>query len=148
MPAGRPSKFKPEFIPILKNAVHKFKATKAQIAELLQINRNTLVEWEKNYPELTEALKDAGDELDHSVELSLIKRAHGFMRKVQKVTAKGEVITIEEEVPPDATSMIFWLKNRQPAKWRDRQEHELTGKDGAPITPIINITVNGKPAKS
>jgi hypothetical protein len=27
-----------------------------------------------------------------------------------------------ERYPPDATSMIFWLKNRQPEKWRDRRE--------------------------
>lgn len=31
-----------------------------------------------------------------------------------------------EHYPPDATSMIFWLKNRQPDKWRDKRD----GADG------------------
>jgi hypothetical protein len=32
-----------------------------------------------------------------------------------------------EHMPPDPTSMIFWLKNRDPARWRDVQalEHSL-----------------------
>ena len=32
-----------------------------------------------------------------------------------------------EHMPPDPTSMIFWLKNRDPARWRDawQVEHSL-----------------------
>jgi hypothetical protein len=32
-----------------------------------------------------------------------------------------------EHMPPDPTSMIFWLKNRDPERWRDVQqlEHSL-----------------------
>jgi hypothetical protein len=32
-----------------------------------------------------------------------------------------------EHMPPDPTSMIFWLKNRDPERWRDFQqlEHNL-----------------------
>lgn len=35
--------------------------------------------------------------------------------------------------PPDTTAAIFWLKNRQKDKWRDKVDHELTGKDGGAI---------------
>ena len=31
----------------------------------------------------------------------------------------------------------FWLKNRQPDKWRDRHEHEITGADGGPQRFIV-----------
>jgi hypothetical protein len=32
-----------------------------------------------------------------------------------------------EHMPPDSTSMIFWLKNRDPERWRDawQVEHSL-----------------------
>jgi hypothetical protein len=32
-----------------------------------------------------------------------------------------------EHVPPDVTAQIFWLKNREPARWRDawQVEHSL-----------------------
>jgi hypothetical protein len=34
-----------------------------------------------------------------------------------------------EHVPPDTTAAIFWLKNRNPAQWRDAWQLEhVTGK--------------------
>lgn len=33
-------------------------------------------------------------------------------------------------MPPDTTSCIFWLKNRQKDKWRDKTEQEVTVNDG------------------
>ena len=35
-----------------------------------------------------------------------------------------------KEVAADTTAQIFWLKNRKPAEWRDKQNVEHTGKDG------------------
>ena len=36
----------------------------------------------------------------------------------------GEIVItpIVKYYPPNATSLIFWLKNRQSAKWRDKTE--------------------------
>ncbi len=41
---------------------------------------------------------------------------------------KKRITTIEKEVPPDVTAQIYWLKNRQPQKWRDKpaEEKEIT----------------------
>jgi hypothetical protein len=35
---------------------------------------------------------------------------------------EGEIITtkLTKHYPPDTTAAIFWLKNRQPGKWRDK----------------------------
>ena len=51
----------------------------------------------------------------------------------------GTVVEYTEEVhyPPDTVAMIFWLKNRRPDKWRDRQEIEQHN------TGEINIVVKG-----
>ncbi|MDR8011858.1 terminase, partial [Escherichia coli] len=35
---------------------------------------------------------------------------------------------LEKYYPPDTTAAIFWLKNRQKDKWRDKQEVEHTGE--------------------
>lgn len=32
-----------------------------------------------------------------------------------------------KHLPSDATSMIFWLKNRQPDRWNDRKQVEHSG---------------------
>ena len=33
---------------------------------------------------------------------------------------------VTEEVAPDTTACIFWLKNRQREHWRDKTEHDVT----------------------
>ena len=40
---------------------------------------------------------------------------------------KEEVVMVDEEVyvPPDTASIVFWLKNRRPDKWRDKQNVEV-----------------------
>ena len=37
----------------------------------------------------------------------------------------------------DTACMIFWLKTR--AKWREVNYQEITGADGAPFVPVLNI---------
>lgn len=33
-----------------------------------------------------------------------------------------------KEVEPDTTAQIFWLKNRKPDKWRDKQDVQISGE--------------------
>ncbi len=46
---------------------------------------------------------------------------------------KPVIVPTVKHYPPDTTACIFWLKNRQRDRWRDKQDHEHTGKDGGPI---------------
>ena len=49
---------------------------------------------------------------------------------VEKSVPKYEPFLVEEktkEVAPDTTAAIFWLKNRKPAQWRDKQQVEHSG---------------------
>jgi hypothetical protein len=72
-----------------------------------------------------ESLKRGKDEVDALVEQSLFRRAMGYTHPATKFFQAGGMILKEhyvEHYPPDATSMIFWLKNRQPDKWRDKRE--------------------------
>jgi hypothetical protein len=40
---------------------------------------------------------------------------------------------VRKYYPPDTTAAIFWLKNRRPDLWRDRNQTELTGPNGGPV---------------
>jgi hypothetical protein len=40
---------------------------------------------------------------------------------------------------PDTTAAIFWLKNRKPDDWRDRQQHEHSGPAGGPIQVVTGV---------
>lgn len=134
---GRPTKYKPEFATQAAKLC-ALGATDAQLADFFDVDETTINEWKKVHPKFSQSVKEAKAESDQLVEQALFKRATGYTRIVERLGKNGaEACT--EEIPPDPTSMIFWLKNRQPKKWRDKQEHEHTGKDGTPLTPVINL---------
>ncbi|MCO7128318.1 helix-turn-helix domain-containing protein [Sporolactobacillus shoreicorticis] len=52
------------------------------------------------------------------------------IRVVELGVSRYKSVVMEErvkEVAPDTTAQIFWLKNRKPARWRDKKETELSG---------------------
>jgi len=53
------------------------------------------------------------------------------IKLVELGVSRYKTILVEEktkEVVPDTTAQIFWLKNRKPTEWRDKQELEHTGE--------------------
>lgn len=133
---GRPTKYKVEYNNIAKAlAIRGCKDT--EIAEAFQVNVDTIHEWKKVYPDFSDSLKEGKELFDNGeVENALLKSAIGFKRVVQKLDKDGCIHEVEEELPPNPTSLIFWLKNRQPAKWRDKQEVEHSGN----MTIEVNIS--------
>ncbi|BAK94185.1 helix-turn-helix domain-containing protein [Tetragenococcus halophilus] len=55
--------------------------------------------------------------------------------KYKKVLTKQKT----KEVVPDTTAQIFWLKNRKPYEWRDKQVLEHDGSLGI-HNPLSNLT--------
>jgi len=78
--------------------------TNEQIASNMQISTVTLWEWRKKSVKISNALKIGKEEADLQVENALYKEA-----------LKG-----------NTTAIIFWLKNRKPAEWRDKVQQEIT----------------------
>lgn len=101
-----------------------------QIAKNMGISRSTLSEWKKTKSDISDALKRGKAVADYEVESALFKRALGF--RYVEVTKESGVVTKEvtKEVAPDTTAAIFWLKNRKPSEWRDKQELNLQGDLG------------------
>ena len=112
--------------------------TDEQLAEKVGIRRETLYEWKKKYPNISNALKKGKEIADIEVENSLLKRANGYKytettreRTLDKDTGEYVVTvtkTVTKEVVPDTTAQIFWLKNRKPEVWRDRKDIAVEGK--------------------
>ena len=109
--------------------------TDEQIAKNCGCNAGTLYEWKKKYPEISEALKKGKEVVDIQVENALLKRALGYEYVEDKVEMgpNGKKVTQTiKQVIPDTTAQIFWLKNRRPDKWRDKQlEVNSTGDQEA-----------------
>lgn len=112
--------------------------TDEQIADKIGISRKTLYEWCKKYGDICNTLKRGKEVVDRQVENALLKKALGYNAKIQKAFKIKEVLYedgkrlkeierieyAEDEVhiPADTTAQIFWLKNRKPNVWRDKQE--------------------------
>jgi transposase-like protein len=104
--------------------------TDEQIAANMNINRATLYDWKKKYPNISDSLKKGKEVVDRQVENALLKRALGY--SYQEVTEeesedgfKRKVVI--KEVIPDTTAQIFWLKNRKPEVWKDKQDINHSG---------------------
>lgn len=129
---ARPSKFEPQFTE-QATKLCKLGATDRELADFFEVAESTLYLWKTEHPEFSEALKRGKEESDARVEQSLYRRALGYSHDAVKIFhEKGEdvpvVVPYVEHYPPDTTACIFWLKNRQPDKWRDKTDTELSGK--------------------
>lgn len=98
-----------------------------QIAKNIGVSERTFTEWKKRFPSISSVLKKGKEVVDRQVENALFKRAIGY--KYDEVTYEGGVETkrVTKEVTPDTTAQIFWLKNRKPEMWRDKQSVEVSG---------------------
>ena len=115
--------------------------TDEQIAKNLDIVPSTLYEWNRQYSEISEALKKGKEVVDIEVENALLKRALGYSYEEKKVEVSEEgtkVTKTIKEVVPDTTAQIFWLKNRRPDRWRDKQDIEHSGQIGG-VTIVNDI---------
>lgn len=138
-PGGRPTAYRAEYAEkVFKLAL--LGAKDAQLADFFDVSEQTINTWKEKHPKFLEALKAGKDQADAAVADSLYHRALGYTHPEEKIFCTNGVITRTETLkhyPPDTTAAIFWLKNRQKLNWRDRQEHEHTGKDGGPVKVVV-----------
>ena len=126
---GRPSSYKEEY------AEQAYKlcllgATDKDMADFFEVSEQTINAWKKKQPSFIESLKKGKVMADSNVAQKLYKRANGYEyteKKIERDADSGKVFKetlTTKQVAADTTAQIFWLKNRQPDKWRDKQEFE------------------------
>lgn len=145
---GRKSDFREEYVDKVYSMT-LLGLTDIQMAGVLEVSEKTFNSWKKKYPEFLQSLKGK-NEADSKVAKSLFSRAIGYDYDEITVEKKGRKVlkttTTKKQMAPDTTAQIFWLKNRQPELWRDKQFNELTGKDGESLMPtVIVLPAKNKP---
>lgn len=104
--------------------------TDEQVAYNMGINKATLYRWKEKYCDICDALKRGKEVVDRQVENALLKRALGYeytettREYIPELDEMKTTKKVTKQVAPDTTAQIFWLKNRKPDKWRDKQEYE------------------------
>lgn len=133
--AGRPTDYKKEYAEQARKLC-LLGSTDADLADFFEVAESTINAWKLKHPEFQESIKRGKQQADADVADRLYQRAMGFEHdEVDIKMFAGTVIKtpIRKIYAPDPTAAIFWLKNRQKAKWRDKVENEITGADGGPI---------------
>ena len=126
---GRPPKYKPTFAE-QATKLCLLGATNADLADFFRVAIRTVERWTVEHEDFCRAVKEAKDTADAKVERSLFQRAVGYSYDSEKIfNGKDGIVRADtrEHVPPDVTAQIFWLKNRQRDRWRDKQDVEHTG---------------------
>lgn len=131
-----------------------------QIASNMGIGLSTLKEWRQRFPEIEKVLDQGKDSADREVENALYKSALGYTVKIVK-PVKTKVVdydpktgkkireteiwkAVEEEihVPAQVTAQIFWLKNRKPDQWREKNDLTLTPTNGV-LESLLELEKGG-----
>jgi hypothetical protein len=123
---GRPTKYQPAFSEQTEKLC-RLGATDAEIADFFGVDESTVNTWKKRHPEFSKSLKDGKLQADMEVAEKLYRRALGYSHESVKIfvhEGNPVIVPYTERYPPDTAAMIFWLKNRQPKKWRDKVEVE------------------------
>lgn len=137
-PRGHPTHYRPEYASQAAKLCARLGATDADLAHFFDVTEQTINNWKTAHPDFFESLKGAKDSLDAQVEQSLFRRAMGWEHDAVKIitVADGnnngshvEQVPYVEHYPGETTAQIFWLKNRQPQRWRDKQELEHSASE-------------------
>lgn len=144
--AGRPTEYKSEYC-VQVEKLCKLGATDKEIADFFEVDESTINRWKLEYSEFCESIKKGKTLADANVADRLYQRAMGYTHDAVKIFPSGGetedkegnkvkgplIVPYQEHYPPDTVAAIFWLKNRQKDKWRDKQEVDVRTPDGLTI---------------
>lgn len=124
-----------------------------EICEKVGISKDTFFDWRNNKPDFSDLLEKANDELYDKMLIvakkSLFKLVEGYTydeRKTITISDKDgnpkikEQTIIKKTVSPNLGAIIHLQTNKDPANWKNRQNTEVTGKDGKDLIPARVLT--------
>lgn len=156
---GRPTSYKEEYNEQAYNYC-LLGATDAQLATFFNVCVATIHNWKNDFPDFLDSIKKGKEIADAKVARMLFERATGATIKTQQAVklkdsqfnSEGrkvseeeriEVVDLLQEVPPDTTAQIFWLKNRNPEMWRDKREFVGQDDEGSEVTiNVVRVSKN------
>lgn len=140
--AGRPTEYKPEYC-VQVEKLCKLGATDKEIADFFDVTEQTINNWKSEHDEFFESIKKGKTLADANVAEKLYQRALGYSHDAVKIFPDGGkdekgnkaplIVPYIEHYPPDTIAAIFWLKNRQRDKWRDKQEVDIRTPEGVTV---------------
>lgn len=150
MSGGRPTSYSDEY-PEQARKLCLLGATEQEMADFFGVHPDTITEWKRVHEEFSVSITLGRMVADAEVADKLYHRARGYSHPAVKIfmpagAAEPVYAPYVEHFPPDTQAASLWLRNRQPKKWRDKQDVEHTGADGGPIQ--IATTIDRPPSET
>jgi hypothetical protein len=118
-----------------------------ELARFFDVPPATLHEWLTSVPEFAAAVLAGRTLADADVADRLWRRAIGYSHAAVRIFShqgKALEVAYTEHYPPDTAACLFWLKSRQPDRWRERIEHDHL----APAEMLASLDAAGERAKN
>lgn len=143
---GRPTLYREEYA----EQAYKLcllRATDEELADFFGVVPQTIENWKKEHEDFFGSITRGKMLADAEIADSLYHRGKGYSHQAVKIfmpAGASEPVYAEytEHYPPDTAAASLWLRNRQPKKWRDKQEVELSGELG--IRQITDSVLDDK----
>lgn len=138
---GRPTEFKPEYVELGRNYC-LLGASDKDLAQMFEVDERTINRWKADHPEFCQSMKEGKDIADAEIAKALYQRAKGYAHdEVHVSNYQGEITLTElvKQYPPDTTAASLWLRNRQPAKWRDKVDINHGAQPGSSMDALFRV---------
>lgn len=124
--------------------------TESQIAEVVGVSSRTVSNWKGKHDDLLHAVREAKLMADELVEASLYARALGYSHPETKAFCYEGCIVTEDFVkhyPPDTQAAMFWLRNRQPERWKEKTEGDVTVNNTVQVEKLTDEQLDARIAE-
>ncbi len=154
---GRPTLFTPELLETILDEISEGSTQRACFRVPGRPTWRAWCKWKRANPEFLPQLAQADldwcefkEEKVNSIALDESKDIHNYEERIE---SEKNGLTIKTGATTDNTSVqrhklqietiTRMMKWKNPARYGDKIEQQLTGKDGESLTPILNITIAG-----
>lgn len=168
MKIGRPTKYRDEYARMAYEACKHGGFTVRKLAALFGVNKDTITEWKKVHPNFSVQVVRGNDEYNVSIaEKHLFRRVTGY--KHTKTTREPQIVrdtagnavkdergqpvtemvvtkTVRETIHPDTRAIEYYLSRRDPERWPNKAQLEVSGPGGGPLQAKVEPDMDAKEA--
>lgn len=116
--------------------------TEKEIADELKISYSGFRNYKKQHLELVGILTENKKIADSAAKGALFQKVIGqsYIKEIRERDENGRLVIVKKEtvvIPPDTQAAKFWLANRDPENWKNRETKDINAHVDANIEDFI-----------